>query len=63
MGIPAFFLVKFMNKEKIKVIREEMLQVAANVAQEKNLNEEEVFFAMEQALEKAARVSMVKKGI
>ncbi len=33
-----------------------MLQVAANVAQEKNLDSDEVFSAMEQALEKAARV-------
>ena len=56
MGIPAFFLVKKMSKEKIKVIREEMLQVAANVAQEKNLDNDEVFSAMELALEKAARV-------
>ena len=46
MGIPAFFLVKKMSKEKIKVIREEMLQVAANVAQEKNLDNDEVFSAM-----------------
>ena len=33
-----------------------MLKVAANVAQEKNLEKDEVFLAMEQALEKAARV-------
>ena len=33
-----------------------MLQVAANVAQEKNLEQDEIFSAMEQALEKAARV-------
>ena len=45
-----------MAKQKIKVIREEMLQVAAAVAQEKNLDSEEIFSAMEQALEKAARV-------
>jgi len=45
-----------MAKQKIKVIREEMLQVAAAVAQEKNLDIEEIFSAMEQALEKAARV-------
>ena len=45
-----------MVKQKIKVIREEMLQVANNVAQEKNIEEEEVFVAMELALEKAARV-------
>ena len=45
-----------MAKEKIKVIREEMLRVAANVAQEKNLDDDEIFSAMEQALEKAARV-------
>ena len=45
-----------MAKQKIKVIREEMLQVASNVAQEKNLDSDEIFSAMEQALEKAARV-------
>ena len=45
-----------MAKQKIKVIREEMLQVANNVAQEKNIEKEEVFGAMELALEKAARV-------
>ncbi len=45
-----------MAKQKIKVIREEMLQVAQNVAEEKNINKDEVFEAMEQALEKAARV-------
>ena len=45
-----------MKNQKIKVIREEMLQVAANVAQEKNLDDDEIFSAMEQALEKAARV-------
>ena len=45
-----------MVKQKIKVIREEMLQVANNVAQEKNIEKEEVFEAMELALEKAARV-------
>ena len=45
-----------MVKEKIKVIREEMLQVANNVAQEKNINQDDVFMAMEQALEKSARV-------
>ncbi len=33
-----------------------MLQVASNVAQEKNIDQEAVFSAMEQALEKAARV-------
>ena len=33
-----------------------MLQVAKSVAQEKNLDSEEIFSAMEQALEKAARV-------
>ena len=38
----------------MKVIREEMLRVAANVAKEKNLDNEEIFDAMEQALEKAA---------
>ena len=56
MGVPAFFLVKYMAREKIKVIREEMLQVANSVAQEKNIEKEEVFGAMELALEKAARV-------
>ena len=45
-----------MAKQKIKVIREEMLQVANNVAQEKNIEQDEVFSAMESALEKAARV-------
>ena len=45
-----------MVKQKIKVIREEMLQVANNVAQEKNINQDDVFMAMEQALEKSARV-------
>ena len=45
-----------MVKQKIKVIREEMLQVASNVAQEKNINQDDVFSAMEQALEKSARV-------
>ncbi len=44
------------KKNKIKVIREEMLQVANNVAQEKNIEQDSVFLAMEQALEKAARV-------
>ena len=38
-----------MAKQKIKVIREEMLRVASNVAQEKNINQDEVFEAMEQA--------------
>ena len=33
-----------------------MLQVASNVAQEKNIDQDAVFSAMEQALEKAARV-------
>ncbi len=33
-----------------------MLQVATNVAQEKNIDQDSVFSAMEQALEKAARV-------
>ena len=45
-----------MAKQKIKVIREEMLQVANNVAQEKNIDQDSVFAAMEQALEKSARV-------
>ncbi len=57
MGLPTFFLVELdMAKQKIKVIREEMLQVANNVAQEKNINQDDVFMAMEQALEKSARV-------
>jgi transcription termination/antitermination protein NusA len=57
VGFPTFFLVDlFMAKQKIKVIREEMLQVANNVAQEKNINQDDVFAAMEQALEKSARV-------
>ena len=45
-----------MAKQKIKVIREEMLQVANNVAQEKGIEKNLVFEAMEMALEKAARV-------
>ncbi len=45
-----------MAKKKINVIREEMLQVANNVAQEKNIDQDAVFLAMEQALEKSARV-------
>ncbi len=45
-----------MAKKKFNVIREEMLQVATNVAQEKNIDQDDVFSAMEQALEKAARV-------
>jgi len=45
-----------MAKQKIKVIREEMLQVANNVAQEKSIDKDSVFEAMEMALEKAARV-------
>ena len=45
-----------MAKQKIKVIREEMLQVANNVAQEKSIDKDSVFNAMEMALEKAARV-------
>ena len=45
-----------MAKQKIKVIREDMLQVANNVAQEKNIDQDSVFEAMEQALEKSARV-------
>ena len=56
MGLPAFFLVNNMTKQKIKVIREEMLQVANNVAQEKSIDQDSVFEAMEMALEKAARV-------
>ena len=51
-----------MAKQKIKVIREEMLQVANNVAQEKNIEKDEVFTAMEQALEKAARVKLITCG-
>ena len=45
-----------MAKQKIKVIREEMLQVANNVAQEKNISQDDVYIAMEKALEKSARV-------
>ena len=45
-----------MAKQKIKVIREEMLQVVNDVAHEKNIEKTEVFVAMELALEKAARV-------
>ena len=45
-----------MVKQKIKVIREEMLQVANNVAQEKSIDKDAVFEAMEMALEKSARV-------
>ncbi|MBI05004.1 MAG: transcription termination/antitermination protein NusA [Pelagibacteraceae bacterium] len=45
-----------MAKKRIKVIKEDMLQVANNVALEKNIDEDSVFSAMEQALEKAARV-------
>ena len=45
-----------MDKKKYNVIREDMLQVASNVAQEKNIDQDSVFSAMEQALEKAARV-------
>jgi N utilization substance protein A len=56
VGLPAFFLVNNMAKQKIKVIREEMLQVANNVAQEKSIDQDSVFEAMEMALEKAARV-------
>ena len=54
MGFPPFFYN--MAKKKFNVIREEMLQVATNVAQEKNIDQDSVFLAMEQALEKAARV-------
>ena len=45
-----------MAKKKINVIREEMLQVATNVATEKNIDQNAVFEAMEKALEKSARV-------
>ena len=45
-----------MVKQRVKVIREEMLQVANNVAQEKSIDKDSVFGAMEMALEKAARV-------
>ena len=55
---PPFFLVVYMAKQRIKVIREEMLQVASNVAQEKSIDQDSVFGAMEQALEKAARVKI-----
>jgi len=56
VGFPAFFLVIYMAKQRIKVIREDMLQVANNVALEKSIDKDSVFGAMEQALEKAARV-------
>ena len=45
-----------MVRQKIEVIREEMLQVANNVAQEKSIDQDSVFEAMEMALEKSARV-------
>jgi len=45
-----------MARQKIEVIREEMLQVANNVAEEKNIDQDSVFEAMEMALEKSARV-------
>ncbi len=51
-----FFGIFIMARQKIKVIREEMLQVANNVAQEKSIDKDSVFEAMEMALEKAARV-------
>ena len=38
-----------MAKKKYNVIREEMLQVASNVAQEKNIDQDSVFSAMEHA--------------
>ena len=63
VGFPAFFLVNIMAKQKIKVIREEMLQVANNVAQEKNIDQDLYFSAMEQALEKSARVKYGMKEI
>ena len=49
-------IAKCLAKKKYNVIREEMLQVANNVAQEKNIDQDSVFSAMEQALEKSARV-------
>ena len=52
-----------MVKKKINVIREEMLQVATNVAQEKNIDQDSVFSAMEQALEKLQESSMDMKLI
>ena len=56
-GFARLFFGKYiMAKEKIKVIREEMLLVANNVAQEKGIDKDSVFEAMEMALEKAARV-------
>lgn len=55
-GVARLFFGINMAKQKIKVIREEMLQVANNVAQEKNIDKDSVFEAMEMALEKAARV-------
>ena len=44
-----------MAKKKFNVIREEMLQVASNVAQEKNIDQDAVF-SHGTSLEKAARV-------
>ena len=57
-GLTRLFFGNNLNmaKQKIKVIREEMLQVANNVAQEKSIDKDSVFEAMEMALEKAARV-------
>ena len=42
-----------MAKQKIKVIREEMLQVANNVAEEKSIDKDSVFGAMEMASRKS----------
>ncbi|PPR45149.1 MAG: hypothetical protein CFH21_00010 [Alphaproteobacteria bacterium MarineAlpha5_Bin11] len=44
-----------MAKDKIKIIREEMLQVAETVAREKNIEKSVVFEAMEEALQKVAK--------
>ena len=49
-GFARLFFGKYiMAKERIKVIREEMLQVANNVAQEKGIDKDSVFEAMEMA--------------
>ena len=47
----SFFLEYYMAKQKIKVAREEMLQVAANVAHEKNIEQDDVFIAIIKRME------------
>ena len=44
-----------MSDSKVRIIREEMLQVAEVVAREKSIDKSLVFEAMEEALQKAAR--------